>query len=49
MQGVAFLARPVLQGRIVDAAVLEETVLDVLVDRHDRFDVFQVVEAGDSR
>ena len=44
MQGVAFLAASVLQGGVVDAAVLEEAVLDVLVDRHDAFDVFQVIE-----
>ena len=45
VQRVAFLARPVLEVRIVDAAVLEQAVLDVLVDRHDGLDVFQVVEA----
>ena len=45
MQGVAFLARPVLEVRVIDPAVLEEAVLDVLVDRHDRLDVFEVVQA----
>ena len=44
VQGVAFFAGPVLQVRIVDAAMLEEAVLDMLVDGHDRLDVFEVVE-----
>ncbi len=45
MQRVAVLARPLLEVGIIDPAVLEETVLDVLVDRHDGFDVFQVIQS----
>ena len=43
-QDVAFLARAVGQVGIVDPPVLEQAVLDILVDRHHRLDVFQVVE-----
>ena len=43
-QGVALLARPVGQVRVVDPPMLEQPVLDVLVDRHHRLDVFQVVQ-----
>ena len=39
------LRESVLEVGIIDAAVLEEAVLDVLVDRHDGFDVLQVVQA----
>ena len=43
-QSVAFLAGAVGQVGVVDPAVLEQAVLDELVDRHDRLDVFEVVE-----
>ena len=45
-QDVAFLARAVGQAGVVDPPVLEQAVLDKLVDRHDRLDVFEVVEPG---
>jgi hypothetical protein len=45
VQGVAILSCPVLEVRIVDPAVLEEAVLDMLVEGHDGFDVLQVVES----
>src|SRR5205085_1845449 len=45
VQDVALLAGALLQGRIVDAPVLEEAVLDVLIDGKHRLDVFEIVEA----
>ena len=44
--GASLLAAgAVLEGGVIDPAMLEEAVLDVLVDGQDRFDVLQVVEA----
>ena len=45
MQRVAILARSMLEVGIIDPAMLEEAVLDVLVDRHDGFDVLEVIQA----
>ena len=43
-EGVSLLPGPAGERGVVDTPVLEETVLDVLVGRHDRLDIFQVVE-----
>ena len=41
---VAFLTRPVGQLGRIDPPVLEHTVLDVFINWHHRFDVFEVVK-----
>src|SRR5208337_2811707 len=43
-EGVSLLPGPAGERGVVDTPVLEETVLDVLVGRHNRLDIFQVVE-----
>ncbi len=45
-QRVSLLARAVGQVGVVDPSVLEQAVLDELVDRHHRLDVFEVIEPG---
>src|SRR5439155_1061895 len=39
------LPGPCSQIGVVDPAVLEEAILDMLIDRHDRFDVFEVIKS----
>jgi hypothetical protein len=35
-----------LKCRVINSSVLEKPILNMFVQRHDGFDVFQVVQAG---
>jgi hypothetical protein len=43
--GIALFAGAIAKVRRIDAAMVEQTALDVLVGRHNGIDVLQVVEA----